>query len=534
MAVTFPHVRRSARPAPAFLWVPGLAAVFLTLIPLWYLWERSTQRGWPAWERELTGPVAGLLLNSIWLAVLVSAGCVAVALPAAWLTTRTDLPFRRAWTVLFALPLAIPSYIMGMTVVAALGPRGIVQGWLEPFGVQRLPEIYGLPGATLTLIAVGFPYVFLVLRAALRSVDPAEEEASRSLGVGPWGTFARVTLPALVPAIAAAVLLVALYVLSDFGAVAQLRYDTFTRAIYIRQEASFDRTGAAILGVILAGVTVFVLLGETLLRGRYQRRLQAKKIAPPRAVPLGRWRWPALAFLCTIVLFSLVMPVGVLTYWLVNGLQSDARFPAVADAVQNSLTIAAAGAAVTVLLGLPVAILATRFSGLGSRAIEQAAYVTHSLPGIVVAIALVAFGITYARPFYQTTWMLLFAYVILFLPNALAALRGPLVRQSIRLEEAAEALGRRPSRVVWSVTLPLARPGVIAGLALVFLTILKELPATLLLSPPGYRTLPGIIWSHSNEAYYAAAAFPALILLAAAAVPVAILVWRGDVDSLRS
>jgi iron(III) transport system permease protein len=230
----------------------------------------------------------------------------------------------------------------------------------------------------------------------------------------------------------------------------------------------------------------------------------------------------------------LVLPVGVLCYWLVNGVQSGARFPQIGGAVRNSLTMAAAGAAVTVLLALPIAILATRFGGILTRLTEQATFVTHSLPGIVVALSLVFFGISYARPLYQTVWMLLIAYAILFLPNALAALRGSLVRQSLRLEEAAQSLGRGPSAVLWSVTLPLARPGILAGVALVFLTILKELPATLLLSPPGYRTLPGVIWSHSSEAFYAAAALPALLLMGTAAVPVAIIVWRGDVDALRS
>ena len=516
------------------LWIPGLIAVFATLVPLWYLFERSTDNGWAGWEDELTGPVLDLLVNSLKLAGTVSAGCLLVALPAAWLTARTDLPARRLWTVALALPLAIPSYVAGIALVAVLGPRGFLQGWLEPLGVDRLPEIYGLWGATLVLVAVSYPYVFLVLRAGLRAVDPAEEEASRSLGVGPWGTFVRVTLIALLPAIAASVLLVALYALSDFGAVAQLRYSTFTRAIFTRYTSSFDRTGAAVLGVVLASVTLVILIGESVLRARFQRRLQARRLAPPRPVPLGKWRWPAIGFLSVMLLLSLGMPVGVLTYWLVNGLQSDADLPSIWEPLRHSLTVAAAGAGATVLLALPVAILATRFGGLGSRLVEQAAFVTHSLPGLVVALALVFFGINYARQFYETVWLMLFAYVILFLPNALASLRGPLMRQNLKLEEAAQSLGRTPLRVLWSVTLPLARPGIIAGLALVFLTILKELPAPLLLSPPGYRTLPGVIWSHSSEAFYAGAALPALVLLAAAAIPVAILVWRGEVDGLSS
>jgi iron(III) transport system permease protein len=313
-----------------------------------------------------------------------------------------------------------------------------------------------------------------------------------------------------------------------------MRYSTFTRAIFIRYTSSFDRTGAAVLGVVLATVTMVVLVGESLLRSRYQRRVQARTLAPPSPIRLGRWRWPAIGFLALVVLLALGMPLGVLIYWLVNGLETGARLPSVWEPLRHSLVVAACGAVITVLLALPVAILATRYAGMGSKTVEQAAFITHSLPGLVVALALVFFGINYARPLYETVWLMLFAYVILFLPNALASLRGPLIRQNMKLEEAAQSLGRRPLQVLWSVTLPLARPGIIAGLALVFLTIIKELPATLLLSPPGYRTLPGVIWSHSSEAFYAGAALPALVLLGAAAIPVAILVWRGEVEGVSS
>jgi iron(III) transport system permease protein len=269
-------------------------------------------------------------------------------------------------------------------------------------------------------------------------------------------------------------------------------------------------------------------------RSRYEARVHARRLAPPRPVALGRWRWPAIAFLVFVVAISLALPVGVLVYWLVKGIQAGTEFPEVGDAIRHSLTLAAAGAAITVALALPVALLATRYGGPLARVVEQVAFVTHSLPGLVVALALVFFGIAYATSLYQTTWILLFAYVVLFLPNALAAMRAPLMRQSPRLEEAGAGLGRRPLHVLASVTLPLARPGAAAALALVFLTILKELPATLLLSPPGYRTLPGVIWGHTTDAFYGSAALPALILLAVAAVPIAFLAWRGDVDALES
>ena len=528
-AVRFPRPRRRA---PAVLWLPGLAVVAATLLPLWYLARRSTERGWGPWRSTLTGSTPELLGNSLQLALAVALVSAAVALPAAWLTVRTDLPLRRAWAVALALPLAIPSYVMGLAVVAALGPRGMLQGWLEPLGVERLPEIYGFWGACLALSAVSFPYVFLVLRAALRTLDGAQAEASQSLGRGSWRTFAAVSLPALVPALAAGLLLVVLYVLSDFGGVATLKYDTFTRAIYIQYSSSFDRTVAAILALALALLTLAILAAELLARSAFGARGRAGRVRPAAPVALGRWRWPALAFLALLLLVSLVLPLGVLVYWLVRGARAGTDFPPLGGPLRNSLTMAMAGAGITVALALPVAVLAARYRGLATRALEQAAYASHALPGLVVALALVFFGISYARPLYQTPWMLLFAYVVLFLPNALSALRAPLLGHALSLEEAAASLGRRPLAVLASVTLPLARPGAVAAFGLVFLTILKELPATLLLSPPGYRTLPGVTWANSSAALSGGAALPALVLIAAAAVPLALLAWRGGLESL--
>jgi len=524
---------RPARRAPLALWLPGLFAVALTFIPAYYLAVRSTERGWAPWRRALETSVPDLLQRSLLLAGVVGVASVAVAVPAAWLTTRADLPGRRAWGVLLAVPLAIPSYIVALAVVSFLGPRGTLQGWLEPLGVDRLPEIYGFWGAAFTLTCASYPYVYLVVRAALTAADTSEEEASRSLGHSPFATFWSITLPGLVPAIAAGVLLAVLYTLSDFGAVSLLRYSTFTRDIFIEFSTSFDRTGAAVLGSIL-GLTTAVILAAELGVRTWLARGRKRKQAVVRPVALGRWTWPAVAFLGGVVMLALVMPVGVLVYWLVNGIRADAEFPALGEAARHSLTMALSGAVLTVLIALPLAILAARYGGLLARTAEQAAYLSHALPGLVVALALVFFGIRYATDLYQTSWMLLLAYVILFAPNALSALRASLLRQPMNLEDAAASLGKSPMVAVLTVTAPLARPGITAGLALVFLTIIKELPATLILSPPGYETLPGLVWSRSTDALYAGAALPALVLIGLAAIPIALLVWKGEVGALES
>ncbi len=519
------------RPPPALLWAPALATVALTLFPVYYLVVRSTEQGLAPWQDafgRLAGPV---LWDTIRLAAAVAVGTTAIAVPAAWLTARTALPARRLWQVLLAMPLAIPSYVYAFAVVAALGPKGLVQGWLQPIGVDRLPEIYGFWGATATLTAVSFPYLYLVMHAAFATVDPAQEEASRTLRRGRWPTFWRITFPPLRPALAGGLLLIVLYALSDFGAVSTLRYDTFTSVIYLQYQSSFDLTGAAVLAMMLGALALAVLAGEIAVRSFARGRAVSTARRRPVLAPLGGWTVPALVYLSLVAGLSFLAPIGVLVYWLSNGLRAGIEFPGLAEPLRHSATLAAGGALVTVVAALPIAILAARYGGWAARALEQTAYLTHALPGLVVALAMVFFGIRYARELYQTVWIVLAAYIVLFLPNALSALRVPLSRQSPNLEDAAASLGRRPLRVIAGVTLPLARPGVVAAGALVFLSTIKELPATLLLAPPGYETVPGIIWGSANAGTLSAAALPALAIVGLAAAAVAVLVWIEGIGS---
>ena len=177
--------RPAALKAPPVFLVPALLVGAALLLPPVYLVVRSLGGGSELWDLLFRAKVAAILGRTLLLVVAVSAGSVVIALPLAWLTARTDLPLRRTWAVLTSLPLVIPSYVAGFVVVVALGPRGMLQGALEgPFGVERLPSIYGFAGAMLTLTLLSYPYVFLTIRAALERMDPALEESARGLGPG--------------------------------------------------------------------------------------------------------------------------------------------------------------------------------------------------------------------------------------------------------------------------------------------------------------------------------------------------------------
>jgi iron(III) transport system permease protein len=423
-----------------------------------------------------------------------------------------------------ALPLVIPSYVGALTIVAALGPRGLLRDML---GVGRLPEICGFFGAWLALSLFTYPYVYLSVRAALRGLDPSLDEAARCLGYGAWRTFFVCTLPQLRPGIAAGALLAALYTVSDFGVVTLLRYDVLTRAVYVQYRSSFDRSAAAILALLLVGFAVFLLVAEARIRGRATHyRLGSGVARRARHIPLGRWRYPALAYCVGVIGLALGLPLSVLIYWLGRGLNRGVAFDGLETAAFRSLSVGGWVAVVATVAALPVAILAVRYPGRSGMAAVGMSYLGYALPGIVIALAFVYIGANYLTRIYQTVPLLVLACVVHFLPQAIGATRLSLLQVSPRLEEAARNLGQSSLGAIARVTVPLAMPGVTAGTALVFLTVLKELPITLLLSPTGYATLATTIWTASDTSAFAEAAGPSLLLIALSAVPTLFLVAR--------
>jgi len=454
-----------------------------------------------------------VLANTLGLALVVGLGAVAVGLPLGWLTARTDLPARRAWAILVVVPLAIPSYVLAFGMIAALGPRGALRDLLAPLGVETLPSLYGFPGAALVLTLATYPYVTLAVRAVLRRTDAGLEEAARTLGDTPPRAFRRVVLPLLVPALSAGALLAILYALADFGSVSLLQFDSFARAIYVQYRAAFDRSLAAVLALVLAALAIGVATLEAAVRHRRPPIVARSSARPASPVPLGRWRWPALAFCSLVVGLALVVPVVTMGSWLVRGLASGEPLRILPDSILNTLLAGAGACLVALALALPVALLSTRWPGRVVRSIEAASLTAYALPGIVVALSVVFLAIRLGPIVYQTLGLLLVAYAVRFLPLAIAPLRDGLGTISPHLEESARLLGRGPVTTFREVSLPLLRPGLVAGAALVFLTTAKELPMTLLLGPAGFRTLATSVWSAVGDGFYARAAAPALVLV---------------------
>ncbi len=508
--------------------------MFVTAIialPLAYLLYRAALSPTAAF-RILVHPSTAITLGkTLLLTTCTVALSIAIGAPLAWLTESTDLRWRRAWSILLTLPLVIPSYVAAYLYAAALGPRGLLQGVLDQaFGVQRLPSLYGFPGALLVLTAVAYPYVFLTTRAGIARLDESQIEAARDLGRGPVGAFFAVAWPQLKPAILAGGLLVALYAIRDFGAVSIMRYDTLTRVIHTQYRAAMDRSGASALALVLILVALLVFVVERRARGGPQA-VAATVRTPHRSqpTPLGRAGWPAVAACATVATIALVVPGAVLTMWLFRGMAAGVSLGSgavVAAATGRSLLAGSLAAIATVAAALPIAWLGARDRGRFGRAAEAIGHVGYALPGVAVALAFAFIGVRWAGALYQSIWILIIAYVVLFLPLAADPARAAIMRVDPRLEAAARGLGRRPFQAFRSVTLPLIAPGIGAGTALVFLSAAKELPATLILGPYGFSTLATMVWSRVSEAFFAEAALPALLLILVSSLPTAALTLR--------
>ncbi|MCU1498952.1 MAG: iron transporter permease [Acidimicrobiales bacterium] len=501
----------SPRRAPIALVAAALVAGAVAVLPIGYLVVRATEHGWAPVRATLWRErTLDLALRSLDLALIVTVACLVLGTGFAWLVTRTDLPGRRVVQVLLGLPLALPSYVASFSWI----------GWR--------PELAGRTGAAIVLTTISYPYVYLPVMAALRRCDPALEDAARTLGHGPLSTFWRVTVPQVRLAAAGGGLVVGLYVLSDFGAVATMRYEVLTSVIYSSYRGSFDRTPAAVLGCVLAVLAIAVVAVERATR----RRVTTAKVGSgslrtqPR-IALGPLRRPLLLVPAAWLGVALGVPARGLQLWFSRG-DSRPEGSRFVEATANTLQVGALGALAVVALAFPLAFVTVRHPGRIPRLATSAAYAGHALPGVVVGLSLVFFGIRYATPIYQELPLLVLAYVVLFLSLALGSLQNAIAQIPPVLGDVARSLGRSPFSAWRSVTVRLAAPGVGAAGTLVFLTVMKELPATLFLRPTGFDTLATQLWGHTSSFSKAAAAPYAVAIVVLAALPTAVLTASGD------
>jgi iron(III) transport system permease protein len=496
---------------PAALLVVSAVVALLVLAPIGFLLDQTFSISWDEVQRLLFRDFVGhLLLNTTALVAVGTLACTVLGVTVAWLVERTDLPGRRAWAVLAALPITVPAFVTSYS-------------W-----VSITPAVQGFWGAAGIVTLAYYPLVYLPVAAVLRGTDPALEESARSLGMGPWRTFFRVTLPQTRVALLGGALLVAIHMLSEFGAFAMLRFQTFTTAIYDEYKLSFDGAAASMLASVLVLLCLVLLVTELAARGRGRyARVDSGSARPPAPARLGRGKWAVSAGLTALIGLALGLPLGTLAYWVATG-GSAAEFDlgAVLSATGTSLELGLGAAALTTLLALPISILSVRHPSRAATVIERATYIPFALPGIVVALALIVLSIDHFPAIYNSTLLLVVAYAILSLPLALVATRSALAQAPPIHEEVARSLGCGPARALVRVTLPRILPGLGAAAALVFLATITELTATLLLAPIGTQTLATQFWAKAASLSYGAAAPYAALMVAISALPTYLLTRR--------
>lgn len=471
------------------------------------------------------------LRSTLTLALAVSAASAVVGTGLAWLTTRTDLPLRRFWVIAAALPLVYPSFIAAAALLAAVAPGGLFDEVVPGIDSDALPTIDGFFGAFVVLVLFTYPYVYLPVAARLGSLPPSYEESARLLGHGPFRVFRTVVLPQTATAVWAGTLLVFLYTVSDFGAVAQMRYRTLSVEIFESQV--FDRDRSLALGALLGLVAVGVVAAE---RAVNRRRARVEVVRAKRAlqVPLGRWRWPAFAAVAFLAANALLGPLSVLGFWAVRGLTGARGLGRtdIADLAEPALTtglLSVAAAVLAIAAVLPVAYLTARHRSRWGGVVNAAVVGGFALPGLIVALSLVFWtlsGPSWTGGLYQTVPLLLAAYVVHFGAQAMRASQVAVAGVPRRLDDAARSLGASRVRRMWSVELPLMLPGLLAGGGLVLLSTMKELPATLLLRPTSIDTLAVRVWRARERASWPETGLASLALVALSAVLTWFLVVR--------
>ena len=507
-----------------------LASAALILLPLGYVTSQALSADPAVWSRLWTTRIPELLTNTIWLSASVACLTLLLGVSTAWLVTRIEFAGRRLWEGALVLPLAMPTYVLAYIYSYLLGFGGPVEHvWQLVAGPQaRIFSPQSYLGATLVMTLDTFPFVYLLSRSALLNLNVSFEEVSRASGISRLKTLWLVTIPLMRPSIAAGLALVILYVVSDFGAVSLLRYQTLTYAVFQQMTGRSDNTAASILSLLLVGLALLFLVTERWFRHRSRFYQTTGRYRRPERHRFG-WLGTTMVtgYLALVVGASFGLPAYLLVIWSLSPEAQatiDNRF---FGFLWNSGFLAACAATGGVLIGLPLAYMANRRPSWLNLGCLQAAYAGYVLPGPVAALAVLVLCLNLTPFLYGSVLVLIVAYVIHFLPAGLQSLEPALQQITPNLEEVARTLGLGVRQTWQRVTLPLMRNGFIVAWVLMFLQTMKELPATLLLRPVGFDTLAIRVWMEASEEYYQLAA-PSALLIVLLGLPTLLLLLSKD------
>ncbi len=542
-----PHGSRRGRKSGSGLFSGvGLLVAAASLLPMLAVVLAALTGGLDTVSHLVDTVMPRYAATTLFLVVMVATGTFAIGVGAAWLVTMTRFPGVRLFEMLLVLPLAFPAYVLAYAYTYVLDHPGIVQSSLRAvmgWGPREywFPEIRSVPGAALMLVLVLYPYVYLLARAAFMQQTAGAFLAARALGHSAFSAFWRVSLPMARPAIASGVLLAVMETIADFGTVAYFGVQTFATGIYTSWFSLADRGGAAQLALCLLIFALFLSVGERSSRGRAKYHQAGKQHSRMPPAELTGWRRSIAWGLCAIpVLLGFVLPVVI----LVNmGLESEQNLLSrrYIGFIQNSLTLASVAACVTVVAAVCLGVFQRLRPG---RMSAMAAYVSrlgYAVPGGVIAVGLMVpfaafdntldawmratFDIRTGLLVTGSIWLLVLAYMVRFLSAALGAYEGGQATVHANMDAAARSLGHGPVAMLRRVHLPLLTPSLLTALLIVFVDVMKELPATLIMRPFNYDTLAVQAYRLASDERLEGAAVPSLVIMAVGLIPV-ILICR--------
>ncbi len=524
----------------ALAWVAAL----LCLLPIVAVAFAAMSGTLDAWRSLADTVLPRFTLTTLYLVFMVAAGTFVIGTGTAWLVATCRFPGAKLLEVGLALPLAFPAYVLAYAYTDFLDHPGPVQSLLRAitgWGPRDywFPEIRSLGGAALMLIFVLYPYVYLLARAAFLQQSAGAYLAARTLGRRPFQAFLSVSLPMARPAIAGGVILTVMETIADFGTVAHFGVQTFATGIYQTWFSMGDRAASAQLALCLLGVALMLALIERVQRGGAKRYPTRGPTEPMPPQPLTGWRgWAASAACALPVLVGFVLPVLILGAMAVRSGQTPFA-PRYAGFIANSLTLAAIAATLTVAAAILIGFSSRLKPGRASRTRLLLAGLGYAVPGGVIAVGLMVpfahldnaisaftkenFGFSTGLLFTGSIWLLVIAYMVRFMAAALSAFDSGITQINPNIDAAARTLGRSPAGMIFRVHLPLMRTSLLTGLLIVFVDVMKELPATLILRPFNFDTLAVQAHRLASDERLEQAAVPSLIIVAFGLMPVILL-----------
>ncbi len=542
-----PETTRFQQWLPALLRGGALLAAALCLLPMLAVVLAAMFGGTETLAHLSETVLPRYTWTTVQLVVLVSIGTGMIGTGAAWLVTMTRFPGVRVFEIALALPLAFPAYVLAYAYTDLLDHPGFVQTTLRDltgWGPRDywFPEVRSLGGAAAMLTLVLYPYVYLLARAAFLQQSATAYLAARALGQSAWGAFRRVSLPMARPAIAAGILLAVMETIADFGTVAYFGVQTFATGIYTSWFAMADRAAAAQLAMGLLAFALLIAVLERISRGAARHHGTGARFERMRATDLTGWKASAAIFMCGVPVFlGFVLPVVVLSEMAIGSGQ-DLLSDRYLGFVRNSVTLAGIAACVTVAAAILIGFNQRLAPGRISNAAAHIARVGYAVPGGVIAVGLMVpfaafdnaldgfmraqFGISTGLIVTGTIWLLILAYMVRFMAAALGAYDGGQATIHSNMDAVARTLGSSPGAMLRRVHLPILRPSVLTAALIVFVDVMKELPATLIMRPFNYDTLAVQAYRLASDERLSGAAVPSLVIVTVGLLPV-ILVCRG-------